>query len=199
MSTTITIKSDDLQGVIRDVEKLRGAVAGDDVREVMGFAIQEVVQRHFSVLASDAQHHQSALSLGADRTGFYEEARAGTHDPKIEGGGVSVSIEKAGIAQRYFGGTIAATPGSYLTIPALAIAYGKRAREFDLRLVIFGATGLAALVGKGGPEDESNVYYWLVRTVTQAADPTVLPTEEEMTETARDRAADYIEQVWGKN
>ncbi len=198
MSVTLTIKADDLQAIRDSVEELRGAAAGNEVKSEMGFALKEVVQRHFVALAQDSEHHQTAASLGAERTGFYEKARQGTHDPQVDGEGVSVSIDSRGIAQRYFGGTISARPGSFLTIPALAIAYGKRAREFDLRLVIFGDTGLAALVAKGGPEDESNVYYWLVRSVTQKDDPTVLPEASEMADGAKSNALAYIEKVWGK-
>ncbi len=194
----LTIQADDLQAIRDSVETLHGAVTGDDVLRVIGHAMTETVRRHFAELAQDAQHHQTAQSLGADRSGFFEKARQGTHDAQLEEGGVSVSIDARGIAQRYFGGTIEARPGSYLTIPAIAIAYGKRAREFDLRLVLFGDTGLAALVSKSVPADESNVYYWLVRSVTQAADPTILPEESEIIDAAKQNALGFIEAVWEK-
>ena len=98
---------------------------------------------------------------------------------------------QAGIAQRYFGGDIDAKAGGYLTIPALAAAYGRRAREFDLRFVIFGNTGKVALL-----DAEGEVYYWLVRHVTQSGDATILPTEEEVIVAAKKAAGDYMDAVW---
>lgn len=194
----LTIQAGELEAIRASVEALHGAAASDKIRLEMGFGIMQVIRNHFDQLAQDSQHHQTGASLGAERTGFYEKAREGTHEPQLEAGGVSVSIDAQGIAQRLFGGTIQARPGGFLTIPAIAIAYGKRAREFDLRLVVFGDTGLAALVSKTGAGDEGDVYYWLVRSVTQAADPTVLPTEAEMTDAAKTNALAFIEQVWGK-
>jgi len=197
---SITVHAESLDQAVKDVERLKGAAGGQQVRSEMGFAIMQTVRRHFSQIAQDAEHHESAQSLGADRTGYYERARAGTQEPVIEGEGVSVSVALAGIAQRYFGGVVHARPNSFLTIPALAIAYGKRAREFDLRLIIFGDTGLAALVSKSvAKPSEGEVYYWLVRSVTQKGDPTILPTDEEMVDAAKQNALAYIDQVWGRS
>src|SRR5262245_3533786 len=97
----LNIDAKDLQ-ILRDrVTKLHGEADGENVRRVMGFAIKEVIQKYFAKIAQDSQHHVTSQSLGAERTGFYELAMQGTHDPQLEAGGVSVSIEKEGIAQRY--------------------------------------------------------------------------------------------------
>jgi hypothetical protein len=189
----ITVESGALQEMIAEVEKIRGAVESDKIKSEMGFAMMQTIRAHFAEIAQDNEHHKSANSLGADRTGFYERARQNTQQPTVVPEGVIVSILQAGIAQRYFGGTIDAKAGGYLTIPALAAAYGRRAREFDLRFVIFGNTGKAALV-----DDQGDVYYWLVRQVTQSGDATILPSEDEVIENAKKAAGAYMETVWNE-
>ncbi len=121
--------------------------------------------------------------------------------------GAVVSITQIGFRQRLFGGTIRAKNVRNLTIPAHPDAVGKRAGEFndlDFSLQVNPRTGAlqACLVrraqttikfrrrkGKDGtavlkaapvatlaPE----VMYWLTPSVTQDADPTVLPYAEQM-------------------
>jgi hypothetical protein len=82
--------------------------------------------------------------MGGDRTNFYAQAARGTTWASDEIKAV-ISINQVGIRQRWLGGEIKARKGKYLTIPARAEAYGKRAREFpDLTLVFIG--GKPALV-----------------------------------------------------
>jgi hypothetical protein len=192
----VTIESDEIDRLIADVSKLQDETASDKMKSEMGFSVMQLVRAHFAEIAQDSQHHESARSLGAQPSGFYESARNNTQEPEIVSEGVSISVMQIGVAQRYYGGTINARPGSYLTIPALAIAYARRAREFDLRFVIFKSTGLAALLLKGAPSDEGSVYYWLVKSVTQKADPTIIPTDEEITDAASQGASNYLNAVW---
>lgn len=196
----LTIESDDLDKIVALSRDLQEELTSSDLLLIAGRAIRGVTKEHFEMLSRDSTHHQIAQSLGAAPTGFYEEASRAVQEPVVEGTDiVSISINgPEGLAQRYFGGTIEARPGSYLTIPARAEAYGHRAGEFaNLKLIIFGDTGLAALVEKDAPQDEGSVFYWLVRSVTQASDPTVLPTEEELTDAAiiamRDEVASVME------
>jgi hypothetical protein len=197
-----------------------------EVRKVMGRAVAQVLKDHFYGLASDAQHHSSADSLGANRTGFYERAAKAVQQPNIENDGFTVSINQVGIAQRLFGGTIEPTTTQWLAIPARTESYGRRPREFDnLKFILF-PSGSAALVAdsahsvagegfsdkvRGGtgvrgargaarqiPHSEGLVYFWLVKKVVQQADPTVLPKEEEMTDPALENARAYVERIWGR-
>lgn len=178
-------------------EELGKAIESGDVRQLMGRAIAGALKDHFVKLAHDSQHHESASSLGAAPTGFYSEAQSAVQQPNIESDGFSVSINQRGLAQRIFGGPITPTTGTYLTIPARAESYGKRAGEFDnLKFILF-PSGLAALVSKDEDAHEGGVYYWLVKSVVQQADPSVLPTEEELTDTAINAARDYVATIWG--
>lgn len=110
--------------------------------------------------------------LGGRRTHYYGTAARGTNFT-TEGDTVVVSIPQLGIRQRYYGGTIKPKTAKYLTIPVHPAAYGKRAREFSDLRVLFGRGGPYALARKDG-----TVLYRLAKSVTQAADPTVLPTME---------------------
>jgi hypothetical protein len=219
MSVGINIQSDEIDNLVTAVETLGGGISGDDIKRNVGLAMQQVIFDHFARLSSDSEHHQTADSLGANRTGFYEKAARGVQQPQLESDGVSVSIEMEGLAQRLFGGTIEARPGSFLTIPARAETYGHRAREFSNLMLIIFPSGLGALVaptdtpmkrGRGkrgfGSErpsftrtfDEGGVYYWLVKQVTQQPDPTVLPTDDEMLEPALLNAQRFIERIWNE-
>jgi hypothetical protein len=196
MSVGLTIQSDDLAELVTAVETLGGGITGNELLRLVGFSMEETIREHLEMLSRDPAHHQTARSLGAAPTGFYERAAEAVQSPQLESDGVSISIDHEGLAQRYFGGSIAARAGGYLTIPARAEAYGHRAREFkDLQFLLF-PSGLAALVQKGEPAHEGSVYYWLVRSVYQSQDETVLPTEEEIFDPAMERVQAYITRIW---
>jgi translation elongation factor EF-G len=79
----ITIQSDDIGKLIKDVDRLHGAVESDKIKEEMGFAIMQTIRDHFSEIAQDSAHHESASSLGASQTGYYERARDSTQEPQV--------------------------------------------------------------------------------------------------------------------
>jgi hypothetical protein len=213
MSATLRITTDELKDAGRLVEKVGAAAQSGDVRLVMGNAVANALKDRFAEIAQDQSHHVTASRLGAVPTGFYEQARQGVQLPSLEPEGVSVAINKRGIAQRVFGGTITRVKAKALAIPARAEAYGKLPSEFNnLRLVVFGG-GKAALVertatvvrggargaGTGrskGDEIGGNVFFWLVKSVHQEPDPTILPDEEKMLNDAIARAGAFLERFW---
>lgn len=182
--------------------------------KLIGRSIQQTLKVHFNRLANDSAHHQTADSLGANRTGLYTEAARGTQNPELRSDGVAISINQRALAQRFFGGTIKPTTGKFLTIPARTEAYGHRAREFDnLVPIIFRGGQSGALVerdatvvrggarGAGAGRSKGQgigggVFFWLVKRVVQRADPSVLPSAEEMIRPALSAASDYIERLW---
>lgn len=123
------------------------------------------------------------------------------------GASVRLSMGTVGLLQRLNGGTITAgksisrysgKPTKFLTIPARAEAYGKRAFEFKNLRVQFGRGGMpVALVEADatsvslGPKNRKTgarsysaketggaVMYWLVKSVTQRPDPSTIPATE---------------------
>jgi hypothetical protein len=146
--------------------------------------------------------------LGGRRTNFYAGAARST-TWQADANAATITIEHQGFAQRLHGGKISARPGKALAIPADAEAYGRSPREFNnLRLVVFGQTGRAALVtaratnitvGKRGVKAKSSsierVLYWLVKSVTQRADRSVLPTDQEYTDNATAHLTRYLDRL----
>lgn len=177
-----------------DPTLLRRIIAGiQPVRTapIVGRSARNAIRTH--LFARD----QAGNKLGGSRTHYYGAAARATAFT-IEGDGVIVSIPQIGIRQRYYGGTIKPKKSKYLTIPVHPSAHGKRAREFgDLELVfdhtgrpIALATpstrGVSIRATKSGKTTKRNVgrmgeiMFLLLKSVTQRADPAVLPTQEAM-------------------
>ena len=142
--------------------------------------------------------------LGGESSGFYGYAAKGTSCTFHETGGV-ITVSKEGIRQRYFGGTIEPKNGKFLAIPIRSEAYGHTPLDNTFRdtlRAIFGTTG-GVLVQKttgtisipdrrkghkkGDRRDVENhnleqglAFFALVRSVHQNADPTVLPSDDEL-------------------
>ena len=223
MGAVLDIQSDEISDLIGAVDSLEGGIKSSELKRIAGMAMKEAVQQHLYAIASDAEHHRTADSLGAVRTGLYTKAADHTHDPEVEGEDVAVAIEdeNGALAQRYFGGDIAAPEGHLLTIPARTEAYGKRAREFsNLRLIMFpsgagalvereatvlrgGKRGARALAGslagsRKGDKIGGLLFYWLVQSVHQDPDPSILPTDQELLEPALRNVSSYISRIWDR-
>jgi hypothetical protein len=192
----IEIETAELDRLMTAASGLGEALDSDALKQAMGGAMHDTIVENFRVIALDSQHHQSAQSLGAQPTGFYVEAQQNTQPARIQSDGVSVSIDQEGLAQRYFGGDISARPGSFLTIPARGEAYGHRAREFPFLKLIKFPSGLYALIDSAEEQHEGSVWYWLVRSVHQQADPSILPTDEQIIGAAIAAGSEYVDQVW---
>jgi len=88
---------------------------------------------------------------------------------------------------------VKARAAKYLTIPATAAAFGRRAREIaGLFLVKFksGVKALAKRDGKG-----LKVFYWLKESVTLPQDRELLPSDEQLLNAAEKGARDYIKKL----
>lgn len=167
-----------------------GRSLGDNsVRNAIGGRVQRLFQDHFRDLNT-----KRANKLGGQRTNFYAKAARATFF-RLEGDGVTLTVAWQGINQRLQGGVLRPTGGrKFLTIPARAEAYGKRAGEFsNLRFEItdhgpalvqkadeFKSVGRARKDGSRKQVQtaaEGVVMFWLRRSVTQKPDPTVVPGE----------------------
>src|SRR5712692_8801431 len=114
------------------------------VKPVIGRAVVQLVQHHFLRLNSSR-----ANPLGGPRSNFYAQAARNTRYDVLTDG-VLVSVSQIGIRQRLEGGEILPRNAKYLALPAIAEAYGKRAREFPNLTILWrriaGATRPVALV-----------------------------------------------------
>lgn len=151
--------------------------SGTRVRKAMAVEAAKTVRTHFREL--DRTRHR-----GFGTRNFYGMAAAATtheviaDDIYVVVGGQG-SFSGGAIAQRYFGGTIRAKKANALTIPvkgSLAERTGRRAGEMDDLFAVSKDDSdaykgfLARMVG-GQMEPQ----FWLRSSVTQKADPSVLP------------------------
>ena len=104
--------------------------------------------------------------------------------------GAAVSIDFPGFAMRYTGdpGTVRPVNVKNLAIPIHPMAYGKRPREFeDLVFVPVNRGRTVGLLSMRVEVGKSHTWinlFRLVKFVKTKADPSILPTDEEMSEAA---------------
>jgi hypothetical protein len=188
---------------------LRRAVAlFDDLTELHQLiaANAEVLTRRHLVEKAAPARHTTAQRLGANPTGYLtRRAQAiesqGTRDSATVtlGGAVEIFARVDGPVTIY-------PQRKYLTIPASAQAYGRRAGELgSLRFIAFGsgAKALAAVkvgtkTGKRGKpvkDVQLTVHYWLRDKVTLSQDRGLLPTEEQYVEAGEAAAQTLLEDI----
>lgn len=184
-------------------ERMVLALRSDRIGEAAGRAVSNQLRKHFFGL-NKARPNQ----LGGKRTNFYNAAaRSVSH--RLTDTGVTVSVNKLGFRQRLQGGLIKPTRGRrYLTIPATPDAYNTRAGEWhnlkfgfafngrgELRPALIEAQSTALKFGKKKRKDGTvsvkrtireggRAVFWLVRSVNQKPDPSVLPSMLSIRETA---------------
>lgn len=176
---------------------LDGAMTVRQIAAVVGEAEVILFQNHFRNAPSNKNNWPS--------TSFWPRAARATNWKPFENG-VLINVNQVGVRQRYAGGDIFPTPGhQYLTIPARAEAAGKTAGEFNNLKVAFSRGHAFALVEadatqikiggkkkdgtrsvKHGDTIGGGVFFWLVKSVHQNPDPTVLPDPREIQQVAVD-------------
>ncbi len=194
-----------------EIRFLQANVTPHRMAAEIGPRFTRLVQRNF--LKKERQGNKNDWPS----THFY--ARAAESTNWQEGFGfVMISVNQIGVRQRLEGGEIKPTGDKkYLTIPAVAEAYGKRAGEFNNlkfafvldpqnpgtvrpALVERQATNIKiGKIKKSGsrsitPTSSSTgqiAIFWLLASVNQKPDPTVLPSDDEFNE-ALDQSMDAL-------
>lgn len=118
-------------------------------------------------------------ALGGKRTHYWLEVSRAVQAPVPTDTNCKIEVSHPSISQKVFGGKIVAKRAKALTIPLVPEAHGRRASvlesELGIKLFQLGQRGmgvLAANIGKG-----IQVFYALVKSVTQRRDATALPAE----------------------
>jgi len=200
------------------IERVRTGLANRAFRPAIGEAGFKVVYEHFAAKEQEASKATQTVygrpKLG--HVGLYAQfARATNH--RVTTTGVAIAVSHQAIRQRLQGGEIKPDNGRYLSIPANAEAYGKRISDFGNTLE-FGAftdeQGRTRLgwglrddvkqtktVRRKGKEKQvekvkfrAGVYFWAVRKVYQAPDPSVLPTKEALLAGIDLNVGDWLEE-----
>ena len=183
-------------------------------------ALADGIKDHFQELENGP--HASASALGAEPTGFWARMQAGTVARADDRSG-TVAMPRE-VAQRRFGGDLKPTGGrTYITIAAIAAAYGKVAADFpDLHFGFarntFGVmqpamvqddvqapkkTGKnrthtaigAAADGTLAERTHQIAYFWLTTEVHQNPDPDALPSDAVMQAYAEHGVGEMIESI----
>lgn len=185
----------------------------DTIHQMMGNRA-EAMTRDYLMTQAEVRHG-TADDLGATPTGHLERA-VETVRNTADAQGATVQITSPGLSRAFRALTITPKGGrKYLTIPATAEAYGKRAGQFaDLRLQFFGR-GLLGLVKaeqsslagrkRSGYDTEKaaatpdaqgkrrgTVYYWLKKSVSIPQDRTLLPSDGLYHEAATEGVRDWL-------
>jgi hypothetical protein len=188
------------------LRKLMTRIQTSNVNPRIGQAVSDLFKSHLFRLNSERPN-----KLGGQRTNFYAQAAKMTnYDVMPDGVRVSVS-GPVGFRQRLLGGDIrpgkgisfiTGKPTKYLTIPARTESYGKRASEFEGLKLVFGRGGKPVALAASSEASygrtkktriaESLIMYWLVGIVHQKPDPSVIPTDEQITSTAIQAVNDYV-------
>jgi hypothetical protein len=142
----------------------------------IGTEVSRLVQRHFRQRDSLNPH---TYPDGGRRSHFWGKAAQSVFF-RAEPTAITVHAAQTGVRLRYQGAPNGIGPvrAKALAIPAHALSYGRLPSEFsDLKLVVFGHTGRAALVSRATKQGMA-ILFWLVKhTKPIAPDPTVLPPE----------------------
>jgi hypothetical protein len=196
---TIEAKTDQLEA------DLRKFMAGLNDKTALNRSVAdratELTRNYLTAIAQS--RHATATSLGASPSGHWAQAAEKTSG-SADSDAAKITIAQPGIGRALHDVTIIPTGGKkYLTIPAVAAAYAKRAPTVpDLVPIIrtIGGTRRAVALGKkssvkGVPP---TIWYWLVKSVTQKQDRSLLPSDEQYRLAALEGAREYLDKLLGK-
>jgi hypothetical protein len=158
------------------------------------------------------KREQEPNKKGWPSQNFWARVRNATAFVSADESCARIAISDVAINQKIFGGTITPKEGKYLALPAIAEAYGHSPREFDFlqfrpgrsggALVESERTNIRVTKKKGVPVVKNlgdgwggRVWYWLVKSVTQAADPAALPEPRLFSAALLDEAARYYSRL----
>jgi hypothetical protein len=156
----------------------------------LGGRLESVVRRHFI-----ARNGEGNAKGWPSRQFWVKEGANKTALSEVTDHSATVSIASPAIAHKLEGGTISAKRKKYLAIPATPRAYALgspgegRWGAGELFLVRpKGKNPFLATKQGAGIEPQ----YWLVKSVTQAADPRTLPAEATLAAELRDEAEAFV-------
>ncbi len=184
---------------------LESALSPLAVAKEIGAAEELLFKAHFE--------NAPGNKAGYPTTDFWKDASAATN-AKASPNSVVISVNQIGVRQRLQGGDIFPTGDhKYLAIPAREETYGHAPSEFDNLKVGYSRRGAYALVenaapkinwgkqNKAGVRDFSTevvgggVFFWLVKSVHQEPDPTVIPADQDIMQVASETIDAIVDRV----
>jgi hypothetical protein len=181
------------------LNRLNNAMTGDRT-EFHGYVARrasERSRRHVSRLAH--YRHETADGLGAKRTGHLTRASQSI-EPAADAKAAYLEIPRNfGLHRAFHPIDIVPLNGKeWLTIPATAETYGRRAGEFSgLFFKIVGGRYPALILSRN--KREFTVAFWLARSVHQEQDRSLMPSDEEFALDAEAAAIEFIRDLQDDN
>jgi hypothetical protein len=185
-----------------------------EMNQAIGERARELTRNHLVAIAES--RHATAERLGATPSGHWGQAAEKTTF-EADGIGATVSVHQRGISRVAHDVEIKPGEGKkYLTIPAIAEAYNQRAYRVPGLHLIFGrkageaarpialGTGAASEIKYGRIRKDGSrkithtasqlgtIWYWLVKSVHQKQDRTLLPSDEEYRLSALAGVRDFL-------
>jgi hypothetical protein len=168
---TITIDSSVAQNALASIRGVMGA--RESINKVVSFSSADLVRNH--LLA------RNSLSV---RSNYWSQAAEATTS-EFDASSATVRIRHPGIAWHRFGGTITARPGKALAIPLRDTEAGVWPSErFPNKgdAFVWRKGGKAFLATRDG--NALRILYILLKSVSKTADPSVLPTDDQIRDNA---------------
>lgn len=167
-------------------------IQSDDAKALIGRVAVNAFGANFDRL------NATPNAIGGPRTNYYSDARKST-SYEVSGDTVTIVVSQVGIALHYYGGTVTPKKGKYLTIPARPECHGKLASDFSDLIVLWGKRGPYGLgkrdkigIGTAANKASVTVYFWLVSKATLTADPSTIPTEDQVSNDVNERLGSAI-------
>lgn len=185
MNPTVTLKDTSSAALATLASKVKDK---DGLLRVLGRRTANELRAHFRGLEQTRPNKQ-----GFPRSHFWADVAQSVFVNIPGKTSVRVGIGNVAIAQKLYGGTIRAKRAKNLALPLSSEAYGSSPREAKwrgrLRWQPTSKPGVGLLVekGKDGP-----AHFLLVKTVTQKADPSVLPDMPQLGAKLAKSAAGFI-------
>lgn len=157
-----------------------------ELAQAAGRGISNAVKRH--LVSRDTRGRADGLP----RTGYWGDA-ASSVTTEVTGALAVVTIHKEGAALHYYGGVVYPVDAKALAIPKTAAAAGKRPREFDPsreKLALVWPKGEKA--GSLRDRETDETVYLLVARAPIPADPSVIPSDDELVRAANDAMESII-------
>ncbi len=199
MKVDVTVQNPTIQ---RFLSMLSGA-GKVELNRAMAVEVQQATVDHLTRLA--ASRHDTANRLGAAPSGHLAQAAEKVAGPQsvitIGTDAAALIINHPGLIRAFKSVTIKPGPGrKALAIPMNALSYNRLASSFGRgALFILGGgkmdIGKNILALKQAPGMPIVALYYLVKSVTQKQDRTLLPSDQEWRAAAARGALTYISQI----
>jgi hypothetical protein len=166
------------------IQRLTDPALPQQFADAAGRACANLTRDHLFALAGQRHRPGSPHNFYADAAdSVTHEATAGT---------ATVRISKTGLAQRRYGGTIKPVNYSHLWIPVHPDSLGRTGREFSGLIKIINRQSNRGVAARREEDRTLTVLFALVPEVVQDPDPTVLPTDQQFSETATAACQDLL-------